>query len=138
MTFTRLEFDQLAPLLAGLRQRFPQAAAVRLGPVRLSSLSQLNAISRLRELQQLTVEPAGNPVTEQPLWRSYAVYRLHHWGLRRINETPVTDEEAAAAAVRFGPLGRLALCCLPEGRLVEIAERLWFSDLGAKGEPGPC
>ncbi|XP_043205981.1 leucine-rich repeat-containing protein 49-like, partial [Amphibalanus amphitrite] len=132
LAFSRLEFDQLAPLLAALRDRFPQAAALRLGAVRLSTLSQLNAVSRLGELRQLTVEPAGNPVTQQRLWRPYAVYRLHHRGLRRINDTAVSGEEAAAAAAQFGPLGRLAFCCLPESRLVEIAERLWFSDVRTK------
>ncbi|XP_043230586.1 leucine-rich repeat-containing protein 49-like [Amphibalanus amphitrite] len=132
LAFSRLEFDQLAPLLVTLRDRFPQAAALRLGAVRLSTLSQLNAVSRLGELRQLTVEPAGNPVTQQRLWRPYAVYRLHHRGLRRINDTAVSGEEAAAAAAQFGPLGRLAFCCLPESRLVEIAERLWFSDVKTK------
>ena len=134
LAFSRLEFDQLAPLLAALRDRFPQAVALRLSAVRLTTLCQLNALSRLGELQQLTVESADNPVTQQALWRPYAVYRLHHWGLRRINSQAVTGEEAAAASARFGPLGRLAFCCLPESRLVDIAERLWFGDISAKSE----
>ncbi|XP_037079273.1 leucine-rich repeat-containing protein 49-like [Pollicipes pollicipes] len=132
IVFNRLPFDQLAPLFPVLHERFPNAVTFRFGAVRLGTLAQLNALAMLRELHQLTVEPAGNAVTQQPLWRAYAVYRLHHWGLRRLNDADVTAEQTAAADAAFGPLGRLAFCCLPEARLVQTAEQLWFSDVRSK------
>jgi leucine-rich repeat-containing protein 49 len=35
----------------------------------------------------------GNPIYHKRNWRSYAIYRLEHWGLRYINNVEVTDED---------------------------------------------
>jgi hypothetical protein len=35
----------------------------------------------------------GNPIYHKRNWRSYAIYRLEHWGLRYVNNAEVTDDD---------------------------------------------
>ena len=54
-------------------------------------LSQLNALGGLRRLDVLTVEEDGNPVTELHLWKTYLLFRLAHFGLKKINNQDVSS-----------------------------------------------
>lgn len=51
----------------------------------ISRLPQLAALAQVRRLDQLTIHPEGNPVVSLALWRSFVIYRLHHFNLQRIN-----------------------------------------------------
>lgn len=51
----------------------------------ISRLLQLAALAQVRRLDQLTIHPEGNPVVSLSLWRSFVIYRLHHFNLQRIN-----------------------------------------------------
>ena len=51
----------------------------------LSRLPQLEALAQVRRLDQLTIHPEGNPVVSLALWRSFLIYRLHHFNLQRVN-----------------------------------------------------
>lgn len=51
----------------------------------LSSLNQLNALSAVKRLEGLTVVAEGNPITCLKSWRMFAIFRLSHLGLNRIN-----------------------------------------------------
>lgn len=46
----------------------------------------------------------GNPIYHKRNWRSYAIYRLEHWGLRYINNVEVTDEDIFEANQVYHPL----------------------------------
>lgn len=56
----------------------------------ISRLPQLAALAQVRRLDQLTIQPDGNPVVSLALWRSFAVYRLNHLNLQRINGQEVS------------------------------------------------
>lgn len=51
----------------------------------INRLPQLAALAQVRRLDQLTIHPEGNPVVSLALWRSFVIYRLHHFNLQRIN-----------------------------------------------------
>lgn len=55
----------------------------------LQHLGQLHALAELRGITGLTVVAEGNPISAKN-WREYAVYRLAHWGLKEINDEPVS------------------------------------------------
>lgn len=55
----------------------------------LQWLGQLHALAELRGVTGLTVLPEGNPIYAK-IWREYAIYRLAHWGLKEINDEPVS------------------------------------------------
>lgn len=55
----------------------------------IASLHQLNALSALRRLDNLIITPEGNPVTQFALWRSYVLFRLAHFALKKINDVEV-------------------------------------------------
>lgn len=52
---------------------------------------QLAALAQVRRLEQLTVQPEGNPVVALTLWRSFVIYRLQHFNLQRINGQEVSS-----------------------------------------------
>lgn len=45
-------------------------------------------------MSSLEVGKEGNPLTQTPYWRLYAVFRLSHWGLRIINGVEVCHSYA--------------------------------------------
>ena len=55
----------------------------------VSRLPQLAALAQVRRLDQLTIHPEGNPVVSLSLWRSFLIYRLHHFNLHKINNLEV-------------------------------------------------
>lgn len=42
------------------------------------------------QVTSLEVGKEGNPLTQIPYWRLYAVFRLSHWGLRLIDGVEVS------------------------------------------------
>lgn len=57
-------------------------------------------------------------------WRSYAIFRLSHWGLRVINGVEVKEEEIAAANEEYRSLSELVLWSLPDVLLQPLLARL--------------
>ncbi len=44
-------------------------------------------------MTSLLIGEDGNPIYQKRNWRSYAIYRLEHWGLRYVNNAEVTDDD---------------------------------------------
>jgi leucine-rich repeat-containing protein 49 len=55
----------------------------------IQSLVQINALSTVRRLDNLTIDIDGNPITKFTLWRMYVVFRLAHFALKKINDVEV-------------------------------------------------
>lgn len=53
-------------------------------------LQQFNALAQLRRIDQLTVDPQGNPVVNFTLWKYYVLFRLSHFSMQKINGTEVS------------------------------------------------
>ena len=65
------------------------------------SLQQINALTAVRSLDQLTIELDGNPVTKFTLWRLFTVYRLSHFNLKKINGVEVRRWRSLLALLAF-------------------------------------
>ncbi|KAF3832309.1 hypothetical protein F7725_025974 [Dissostichus mawsoni] len=85
-------------------------------------LPQLAALAQVRRLDQLTIHEGGNPVASLALWRSFLIYRLHHFNLQRINGQEVTMNDVIAAERVFGTLGHIAATETPRCRLLLLLE----------------
>uniref|UniRef100_S4R6A0 Leucine rich repeat containing 49 n=1 Tax=Petromyzon marinus TaxID=7757 RepID=S4R6A0_PETMA len=134
VSFSYVDFDEVAGVLGKLRARFPGTAHLQFTETNLQNLQQLNALAQLRRIEQLTVNPAGNSLTALSLWTAYATFRLHHLGLRRINGQEISATDVTAAEAMFGSLARLtapraSTSALGDGRkkeerrLRELSER---------------
>ncbi|XP_039276071.1 uncharacterized protein LOC111044844 [Nilaparvata lugens] len=121
--FNYVNFNSLAPVLCRLKQRFPNAEHFMFRDTNVQALGQLNALADIQGLTSLTIHPEGNPIYDKE-WRSYAIYRLSHWGLSNINDLPVTEEEIVAAASEFAGLSDLVLSSLPDSLLQPLLSRL--------------
>lgn len=55
----------------------------------ITRLLQLAALAQVKRLEQVTIDPEGNPVVSLALWRAFLIYRLNHLNLQRINGTEV-------------------------------------------------
>lgn len=56
----------------------------------LVMLQQFNALAQLRRVDQLTIDPQGNPVVNFTLWKYYVLFRLSHFSMQKINGTEVS------------------------------------------------
>lgn len=88
--FNYVNFNNLATVLGRLKQRFPNAEHFLFRDTNIQHLGQLNALADIQGLTSLTIYPEGNPIYQKE-WRSYAVYRLSHWGLTSINDLQVMN-----------------------------------------------
>ena len=77
----------------------------------------MNSFSDLRKLDNITINKEDNPIASLSIWKYYALYRLAHLQLKKLDDKQVTAEEQNYAEKLFNPLGNLALE-LPEYRLV--------------------
>ena len=90
----------------------------------MTGLEQINALAELATpLQSLTITPWGNPITRHTLFRPYALYRLHHLSLSKLNNETVTDEELVCAEQLFGRLGQLTTTKLAQARLLALVSK---------------
>lgn len=78
------------------------------------------------------MEQEGNPIAHKE-WKSYAVYRLAHWGLVKLNGEDVTAEMISEAEEQYAGLGAVVLHCLPGALLLPLLGRLTLE----AGRPGP-
>ncbi|CAH0550353.1 unnamed protein product [Brassicogethes aeneus] len=121
--FNYANFASVAGVLFKLKAKFPNVDSLSFKETNIACLGQLNALAEVQGVGSLTIHPEGNPICEKE-WRSYAVYRLAHWGLKTVNGEEVTDEEIASANEEFRGLSDLVLWSLPDVLLQPLLERL--------------
>ncbi|KAM3876909.1 leucine-rich repeat-containing protein 49 [Diretmus argenteus] len=122
ITFRYINFDTIVPTLPRIRVKFPNLSHLIFLETNISRLPQLAALAQVRRLDQLTIHPEGNPVVGLALWRSFIIYRLHHFNLQRINAVEVTMNDVIAAERVFGTLGHIAATETPRCRLLLLLE----------------
>ncbi|XP_053722518.1 leucine-rich repeat-containing protein 49 isoform X2 [Synchiropus splendidus] len=122
ITFRYINYDSIVPLLPRIRVKFPNLSHMIFLETNISRLPQLAALAQVRRLDQLTIHPEGNPVVGLSLWRSFVIYRLHHFNLQRINGQEVTMNDVIAAERVFGTLGYIAATETPRCRLLLLLE----------------
>ncbi|XP_053614185.1 leucine-rich repeat-containing protein 49 [Plodia interpunctella] len=121
--FHYVHFNAVAQSLPELKSKFPNVAHLSVRATGLQWLGQLHALAELRGLSSLNVLPEGNPIHGK-IWREYAIYRLAHWGLKEINDEPVTDEELKSANETYVGLSDIVLRALPDAPLQPLLSRL--------------
>ncbi|XP_026740512.1 leucine-rich repeat-containing protein 49 isoform X2 [Trichoplusia ni] len=118
-----VHYNAVAQSLPELKSKFPNVSHISVRATGLQWLGQLHALAELRGVTGLVVLPEGNPIYAK-IWREYAVYRLAHWGLKEINDEPVTDEEIKSANRTYGGLSDIVLRALPDAPLQPLLSRL--------------
>ncbi|BFY97135.1 hypothetical protein BsWGS_00175 [Bradybaena similaris] len=137
--FKFIDFDAIVRQLPKIRVRFPATQTLIFCSTNIHSLQQINALSLVRRLDNLTIDLNGNPVTKFTLWRLYAVFRLAHFPLRKINDVEVSSSDIVNAEKLFGPLSHTANTQLSQHRLLSLtgdAKRKAFIDGKKLGEMG--
>ncbi|MCI4378982.1 hypothetical protein PGIGA_G00222570 [Pangasianodon gigas] len=122
ITFRYIQFDSIVPHLPRIRLKFPNLTHLIFMETNITRLLQLAALAQVKRLEQVTIDPEGNPVVSLTLWRSFLIYRLNHLNLQRINGTEVTMNDVMAAERLFGTLGHVASTETPHCRLLLLLE----------------
>ncbi|XP_052340286.1 leucine-rich repeat-containing protein 49 [Oncorhynchus keta] len=122
IAFRYIHFDAIVPTLPRIRVKFPNLSHLIFLETNVCRLPQLAALAQVRRLDQLTIHPEGNPVVSLSLWRSFLIYRLHHFNLHKINNLEVTMNEVISAERLFGTLGHIAATETPRCRLLVLLE----------------
>uniref|UniRef100_A0A8C9DW17 Leucine-rich repeat-containing protein 49 n=2 Tax=Phocoena sinus TaxID=42100 RepID=A0A8C9DW17_PHOSS len=120
VSFTFIEFDEIVQVLPKLRIKFPNSLHLKFKETNLVTLQQFNALAQLRRVDQLTVDPQGNPVVNFTLWKYYVLFRLSHFNMQKINGTEVTQNDMIMAERLFGILAHVASSELPQYHLISI------------------
>ncbi|KAG8506178.1 Leucine-rich repeat-containing protein 49, partial [Galemys pyrenaicus] len=103
VSFTFIEFDEIVQVLPKLKIKFPNSLHLKFKETNLVMLQQFNALAQLRRIDQLTIDPQGNPVVNFTLWKYY-----------------VTQNDMIMAERLFGILAHVASSELPQYRLISI------------------
>ncbi|KAG7200054.1 hypothetical protein KM043_000503 [Ampulex compressa] len=120
--FNYVQFNEVAKLLSKLKSRFPNAEHFSFKETNVAHLGQLNALAEVQGLRSLSLE-AGNPIVSKN-WKTYAIFRLAHWGLASINGKEITKEEMESANREYAGLVDIVMSCLPESLLQPLLHRL--------------
>ncbi|XP_005090720.3 leucine-rich repeat-containing protein 49, partial [Aplysia californica] len=120
IVFKFIDFDAIVKQLPKIRVRFPATQSLVFCSTNIHSLRQINALSAVRRLDNLTIDLDGNPVTKFTLWRMYTVFRLAHFALKKINDVEVSSGDIVNAEKLFGPLSHVATSQLPQYRLLSL------------------
>ncbi|XP_060602080.1 leucine-rich repeat-containing protein 49-like isoform X2 [Ruditapes philippinarum] len=118
--FKFIDFDEICKHLQKIRTRFPATQTLVFSSTNICSFTQLNALTSLRRLDNLMIELEGNPVTRYTLWKSYLLFRLAHFALKRINNVEVTASDVMNAEKLFGAISNLTTTQLPQTRLLSL------------------
>ncbi|XP_060535120.1 leucine-rich repeat-containing protein 49 isoform X2 [Cylas formicarius] len=121
--FNYVNFSSVTGFLNKVKLRFPNADHFVFKETNINYLGQLNALSEVQGLTALTISPEGNPICEKE-WKSYAIYRLGHWGLKRINDLEISNEDTKNANDQYQSLSDLVLWSLPDVLLQPLLTRL--------------
>ncbi|XP_049761548.1 leucine-rich repeat-containing protein 49 isoform X3 [Elephas maximus indicus] len=120
VSFTFIEFDEIVQVLPKLKIKFPNSLHLKFKETNLVTLQQFNALAQLRRIDQLTIDPQGNPVVNFTLWKYYVLFRLSHFSMQKINGTEVTQNDMIMAERLFGILAHVASSELPQYRMISI------------------
>ncbi|XP_053512849.1 leucine-rich repeat-containing protein 49 isoform X5 [Artibeus jamaicensis] len=120
VSFTFVEFDEIVQVLPKLKMKFPNSLHLKFKETNLVMLQQFNALAQLRRIDQLTIDPQGNPVVNFTLWKYYVLFRLSHFSVQKINGTEVTQNDMIMAERLFGILAHVASSELPQYRMISI------------------
>ncbi|KAM4749547.1 LOW QUALITY PROTEIN: leucine-rich repeat-containing protein 49 [Rhinophrynus dorsalis] len=120
VSFTFINFDDLVQVLPKLRIKFPSVTHLKFKETNLITLHQFNALAQLRRLDQLTVDPQGNPVVNFTLWKYYVLFRLNKFNIQKINDSEVTQNDVVMSERLFGILAYIASSELPQFRLLAL------------------
>ncbi|XP_009072168.1 PREDICTED: leucine-rich repeat-containing protein 49-like, partial [Acanthisitta chloris] len=120
VSFMFIEFDEIVQVLAKLKTKFPNCVHLKFKETNLVTLQQFNALAEMQRLEQLTVDPQGNPVVNFTLWKSYVLFRLNHFHLQKINGEKVTENDIVLAERLFGILAYVASSELPHYRVLSL------------------
>ena len=110
-------------MLCRIKIRFANAENFIFRETNINCYGQINALAECQGLASLTIDPEGNPIASKP-WRSYAIYRLSHWGLKQINSIEIAEDEIQLAENMYSGLADLVLWSLPESLLQPLLTRL--------------
>ncbi|KAM5242892.1 leucine-rich repeat-containing protein 49 isoform 2-T2 [Hipposideros larvatus] len=120
VSFAFIEFDEIVQVLPKLKMKFPNSMHLKFKETNLVMLQQFNALAQLRRIDQLTIDPQGNPVVNFTLWKYYVLFRLSHFSMQKINGTEVTQNDMIMAERLFGILAHVASSELPQYRVISI------------------
>ncbi|XP_064245344.1 leucine-rich repeat-containing protein 49 isoform X2 [Passer domesticus] len=120
VSFMFIEFDEIVQVLAKLRTKFPNCVHLKFKETNLGALQQFNALAEMHRMEQLTVDPQGNPVVNFTLWKYYVLFRLSHFNLQKINGVKVTENDIVKAERLFGILAYVASSELPHYRVLSL------------------
>ncbi|XP_019474955.1 leucine-rich repeat-containing protein 49 isoform X2 [Meleagris gallopavo] len=118
VSFVFIEYDEIVQVLTKLKIKFPNSVHLKFKETNLVTLQQFNALAQLHRMEQLTVDPQGNPVVNFTLWKYYVLFRLNHFNLQKINGIEVTQDDVVMAERLFGILAYVASSELPRYRLL--------------------
>ncbi|XP_040425490.1 leucine-rich repeat-containing protein 49 isoform X1 [Cygnus olor] len=120
VSFMFMEFDEIVQVLTKLRLKFPNSVHLKFKETNLLTLKQFNALGQVHRIEQLTVDPQGNPVVSFTLWKYYVLFRLNHLNLQKINGIEVTQNDTVMAERLFGILAYVASSELPHYRMLSL------------------
>ncbi|KAM9374838.1 leucine-rich repeat-containing protein 49 [Phaethornis superciliosus] len=120
VSFMFIEFDEIVQVLTKLKIKFPNFAHLKFKETNLVTLQQFNALAQVHHMEQLTVDPQGNPVVSFTLWKYYVLFRLNHFNLQKINGVKVTENDIVTAEKLFGILAYVASSELPHYRMLSL------------------
>ncbi|XP_068814871.1 leucine-rich repeat-containing protein 49 isoform X1 [Struthio camelus] len=118
--FMFIEFDEIVQVLTKLKIKFPNSVHLKFKETNLVALQQFNALAQVNRIEQLTVDPQGNPVVSFTLWKYYVLFRLNHFNLQKINGIEVTQNDIVMAERLFGVLAYVASSELPHYRVLSL------------------
>ncbi|XP_025969158.2 leucine-rich repeat-containing protein 49 isoform X2 [Dromaius novaehollandiae] len=120
VSFMFIEFDEIVQVLTKLKIKFPNFVHLKFKETNLVALQQFNALAQVNRIEQLTVDPQGNPVVSFTLWKYYVLFRLNHFNLQKINGIEVTQNDIVMAERLFGILAYVASSELPHYRMLSL------------------
>lgn len=128
--FSYINFNSITPILGRIKVRFPNVENYVFRETNIICLGQLNAMADTQGLKSITIDPEGNHlVANNKNWRTYAIWRLNHWGLKQINGMEITDEDVMEAESTYSGLSDLVLWSLPESLLNPLFIRLRVDEM---------
>jgi leucine-rich repeat-containing protein 49 len=128
--FSYINFNSITPILGRIKVRFPNVENYVFRETNIICLGQLNALADTQGLKSITIDPEGNHLVSNNLnWRTYAIWRLNHWGLKQINGMEITDDEISDAENVYCGLSDLVLWSLPESLLNPLFTRLRVDEM---------
>ncbi|KAM4766514.1 leucine-rich repeat-containing protein 49 isoform 3-T3 [Cyanocitta cristata] len=120
VSFMFIEFDEIVQVLVKLKTKFPNCVHLKFKETNLVALQQFSALAEMHRMEQLTVDPQGNPVVNFALWKYYVLFRLNHFNLQKINGVKITENDIVKAERLFGILAYVASSELPHYRMLSL------------------